>query len=212
MPRLPFWPPQPLNFRECDRGSPDDLILVVKEKENEKACSFSRWRSLAGQPHVTGGAVARAGCGGSGDEEEKAEQEDPTEATRLTQEDGSRDSSHEHVEREEQGASREDGSVVVVRVSGTETLPYAGNYGTLEGEPQAAVDAVVEHEPTDYEVPEGNVGGAFGSFSKSQPGEGELKVQIVAGGVVVAESITYTESGWGEGSVRWSPQGVEEVY
>jgi hypothetical protein len=147
-----------------------------------------------------------AGCGGAGGEEQQAEQEDTTEATHAAQ--NARNSSHEHVEQE---PSSEEAVRVVVRVAGTEGLPYAGNYGTLEGEPQAVVDAVVEHEPTDYDVPDGHVGGAFAIFTKSEPGEGELKMQIVVDDAVVAESITYAESGWGEGSVRWSPQGVEEV-
>jgi hypothetical protein len=99
----------------------------------------------------------------------------------------------------------------MVRVSGTEGLRYAGNYGTLEGEPQA-VDDVVRHEPTDYDVLDGDVGGAFARLSKIESGEeGQLTVQIVVAGEEVAGSITYTESGRGEGSVRWSPQGVEET-
>jgi hypothetical protein len=99
-------------------------------------------------------------------------------------------------------------SRVVVSVSGTYGLGYAGNYGTLDGQPQT-VNATVEDEPTDYDVQYGDSNGAFADLQKTQESsEGELRVQILVDGALVAESATYSEPGWGGATVRWSSQGV----
>jgi hypothetical protein len=123
------------------------------------------------------GALLVAGCGGSQDEE--ADIDVP--------------------------ASPEESTNVVVRVSGTEGVTYSGNYGTLEG-PAEIVDHTVGAEPTDYEVQvqEGVSDGVFASFRKTEPGQGELRVQIVADEKVVVESKTLAELGAADAA--WLPQ------
>ncbi len=95
-----------------------------------------------------------------------------------------------------------DVAVVVVRVSGTQGTPYAGEYGPTDQEPQR-VEGTLRAEPTDYEVK--NVqGGFFDSglkpvfvlFWKTRPAdEGTLKVEILVDGVVSAENETSVELG-----------------
>ncbi len=110
---------------------------------------------------------------------------------------------------EEEGSnpppSPEEASSVVVRVSGTEGLAYAGDYGTLTGEPQIVEDALGS-EPEEYEVEieEGTAEGVSASFQKTEPGAGRLKAEIVADGEVVTESTTYAE--FGSIIVDWLPQ------
>lgn len=123
------------------------------------------------------GALLMAGCGGSQDE--AADIDVP--------------------------ARPEEATNVVVRVSGTEGVAYSGNYGTLEG-PAEIVDDTVGAEPTDYEVQvqEGVSDGVFASFRKTEPGQGELRVQIVADEKVVVESRTLAELGAADAA--WLPQ------
>ena len=118
-----------------------------------------------------------AGCGGSQDEE--ADIDVPT--------------------------SPEEATNVVVRVSGTEGVAYSGNYGTLAG-PVEIVDDTVGAEPTDYEVQvqEGVSDGVIASFRKSEPGQGELRVQTLADEKVVVESRTLAELG--AANADWIPQ------
>jgi hypothetical protein len=122
------------------------------------------------------GALLVAGCGGSQDEADIDVPASPEEATN-----------------------------VVVRVSGTEGVAYSGNYGTLEG-PAEIVDDAIGAEPTDYEieVQEGGSDGVFASFRKTEPGQGELRVQTVADEKVVVESRTLAELGAAD--VAWLPQ------
>src|SRR5918993_2378563 len=118
-----------------------------------------------------------AGCGGSQDEE--ADIDVPT--------------------------SPEEATNVVVRGSGTEGIAYSGNYGTLAG-PVEIVDDTVRAEPTDYEVQvqEGANDGVIASFQKTEPGQGELRVQTVADEKVVVESRTLAERG--AANADWLPQ------
>jgi hypothetical protein len=92
---------------------------------------------------------------------------------------------------------------VVVRVSGTEGVPYTGDYGTIAGDLQT-VDDTLENEPTEYEVEVGQGGpdGVTASFQKVQPG-GRLKAEILADDEVVVESTTYAE--FGSVIVYWLP-------
>jgi hypothetical protein len=102
-------------------------------------------------------------------------------------------------------ASPEEANNVVVRVSGTEGVSYSGNYGTLAG-PVELVDETVGAEPTDYEVQvqEGASDGVIASFQKTEPGQGELKVQTLADEKVVVESRTLAERG--AANADWLPQ------
>lgn len=122
------------------------------------------------------GALLVAGCGGSQDE---ADLDVP--------------------------ARPEEASSVVVRVSGTEGVAFSGNYGTLEG-PVEIVDDTIEAEPTEYEVQvqEGVSDGVVASFRKTEPGQGELRVQTLADEKVVVESRTLAELGAADAA--WLPQ------
>jgi hypothetical protein len=100
--------------------------------------------------------------------------------------------------------SLEEAREVVVRVSGTEGVPYTGDYGTIAGDLQI-VDGTLENEPTEYEVEVGQGGpeGVTASFQKVQPGGGRLKAEILADDEVVVESTTYAE--FGSVIVNWLP-------
>jgi hypothetical protein len=102
--------------------------------------------------------------------------------------------------------SPEEASSVVVRVSGTEGLAYSGTYGTLVGSLEPVDDAIVGAEPTDYEVEvrAGVLDGVIAGFRKSQPGQGELRVQTLADEKVVVESRTLAELG--TANADWLPQ------
>lgn len=101
--------------------------------------------------------------------------------------------------------SPEEAEEVVVRVSGTEGVAYSGDYTTLAAEPQD-VNATLEGEPTDYAVTiePGVADGVTAFFRKTEPGEGELRAQILADGEVVTESATYAE--FGSIIVDWLPE------
>ncbi len=103
-------------------------------------------------------------------------------------------------------ASPEEATDVVVRVSGTEGVAYSGNYGTLAGPVEIVEDATVGAEPTDYEVQvqEGASDGVIASFRKTEPGQGELRVQTLADEKVVVESRTLAELG--AANADWLPQ------
>jgi len=111
-------------------------------------------------------------------------------------------------------ASPEEAGELVVRVSGTEGTAYSGSYENImgEGEPQI-VDETLGDEPTEYEVEigEGTSDGVSAFFEKTQPGGGELKVEILADGEVITESTTYAE--FGSVIVDWFPQSgpLEEI-
>lgn len=96
-------------------------------------------------------------------------------------------------------AGPEEASSVVVRVSGTEGVPYLGFYGTVaEEEELEGVEDVVGAEPTDYEVevPEGMPSAnVFVEFEKTEPGQGELKAQILGDDKVVEEAKTLSRLG-----------------
>ena len=124
-----------------------------------------------------GGLLLVAGCGGSQDE---ADLDAP--------------------------ARPEEASNVVVRVSGTEGVAYSGNYGTLAGPVELVEDDTVRAEPTDYEVQvqEGASDGVIASFRKTEPGQGELRVQTLADEKVVVESWTLADLG--AANADWLPQ------
>jgi hypothetical protein len=99
-------------------------------------------------------------------------------------------------------ASPEEASNVVVRVSGTEGVAYSGDYGSITGEPELVEDTVGS-APTDYEVEvqEGAADSVIATFQKVEPGQGELRVQILGDDKVVAEGRTLAERGLT--SVEW---------
>lgn len=101
--------------------------------------------------------------------------------------------------------SPEEAGEVVVRVSGTDGIEYSGTYGTIEGMLQTVEDSVGS-EPTDYavEVAEGVSDGVTAGFQKIQPGEGELRVEILADNQIVVESRTLAE--FGAVNADWFPQ------
>ena len=113
------------------------------------------------------------------------------------------------------GGSEEEGPVpstpeeagnVLVRVSGAQGTAYTGNYGTLGGELRIVEDTLGD-EPQEYEVQieESRPDGVSASFRKSEAGTGELKAEIVADEVVVAESRTRVPNG--SVIVDWIPEG-----
>lgn len=101
--------------------------------------------------------------------------------------------------------SPEDAGQVMVRVSGTEGIAYSGIYGNISGELQT-IDDTLGTEPTDYEieVQEGVSDGVTAALQKTESGQGELKVQILADDQVVVESRTLAELG--EVNADWFPQ------
>jgi hypothetical protein len=102
-------------------------------------------------------------------------------------------------------ASPEEASEVVVRVSGAEGTAYSGTYGSIEGDLQL-VDDTIGAEPTEYqvEVEEGVADGVTAGFQKTQPGTGELKLEILADDEVIVESRTFAE--FGAANADWFPQ------
>jgi hypothetical protein len=103
-------------------------------------------------------------------------------------------------------ASPEEATNVVVRVSGTQGVAYSGNYGTFAGPVELVEDETIGAEPTDYEVQvqEGASDGVIASFQKTEPGQGELRVQTLADEKVVVESRTLAELG--AANADWLPQ------
>lgn len=98
----------------------------------------------------------------------------------------------------------EEAGDVVVRVSGTEGVEYEGDYGPPL-DPQL-VEGTLEGDLTEYEVDLGEgarADGVVAVFAKTQPSPGELRAEILADGVLVAESTTYVE--FGSVSVDYPP-------
>ncbi len=102
-------------------------------------------------------------------------------------------------------ASPEEAGEVVVRVSGAEGIAYSGTYGSIEGDLQT-VDDTIGAEPTEYqvEVEEGVADGVTAGFQKTQPGTGELNVEILADDEVIVDSRTFAE--FGAANADWFPQ------
>ena len=102
-------------------------------------------------------------------------------------------------------AGPEEAGEVVVRVSGAEGTAYSGTYGSIEGDLQI-VDDTIGAEPTEYqvEVEEGVADGVTAGFQKTQPGTGELNVEILADDEVIVESRTFAE--FGAANADWFPQ------
>jgi hypothetical protein len=102
-------------------------------------------------------------------------------------------------------ASPEEAGEVVVRVSGAEGIAYSGTYGSIEGDLQI-VDDTIGAEPTEYqvEVEEGVADGVTAGFQKTQPGTGDLNVEILADDEVIVESRTFAE--FGAANADWFPQ------
>ena len=104
-------------------------------------------------------------------------------------------------------ANPEEAGEVMVRVSGTESIAYAGTYGNLEQEGvPPTIEDTLRDEPAEYEVEieEGVSDGVSAFFEKTEPGVGELEAEILADGEVIAESTTYAE--FGSVIVDWFPQ------
>ena len=109
-------------------------------------------------------------------------------------------------------ASPEEAGELVVRVSGAEGIAYSGTYGSIEGDLQT-VDDTIGAEPMDYqvEVEEGVADGVTAGFQKTQPGTGELNVEILADDEVIVESRTFAE--FGAANADWFPQiGLPEEF
>ncbi len=81
---------------------------------------------------------------------------------------------------------------VVIRVYGTQGLPFGGSYATILGG-QKRVEGELGLQPIEYEVPAG-FGDGYASFQK-QATEGELKAEILVNGQVVKERKTDAEYG-----------------
>jgi copper transport protein len=105
----------------------------------------------------------------------------------------------------EEPASKVD---VVVRMSGTPGIYYLGAYGEPVKGAQA-VDGTLGIEPTDYElkVEDSASGSVSAAFRKTLPGEGTLKLEILADGEVVTEREASAEST--SVAASWIPRGKE---
>jgi hypothetical protein len=83
-------------------------------------------------------------------------------------------------------------STVVVRISGTEGVDYAGSYGLL-GDKQERLTGTIGAEPTSYEVPVEERGpvyeDVYANFMKLVP-EGHLRVEVLSEGEVVLGKTT----------------------
>jgi hypothetical protein len=86
---------------------------------------------------------------------------------------------------------------VVVRISGTKGVDYAGSYGLL-GDKQERLTDTVGSEPTSYEVPVEESGpvyeDVYANFMKLVP-EGHLRVQVLSEGEVVSSKTTRAYEG-----------------
>ena len=95
---------------------------------------------------------------------------------------------------------------VVVRVSGTQGVPFSGSYGTAR-EGMSSVDGMLGPQPTDYDVPLSS--GAFdfdvvsATFQK-QASQGELQVEVLVDGAVEKSQETTAE--YGVVTLSYSPQ------
>ncbi len=90
---------------------------------------------------------------------------------------------------------------IVVRVTGDEGIPFSGNYGELDGS-----QSVQGTTPMEYEVPIDTGLASIDSLTavmQKEGAEGELTVQIVRDGKVVAERSTTAE--YGLVDLAWSP-------
>jgi copper transport protein len=92
-------------------------------------------------------------------------------------------------------AAQEAASNVAVRVSGTPGTPYSGTYGTSDK--TRIANNILRTGFTEYEVAieDGVSGEVSAAFRKTQPGEGLLRVEIVADDAVVAGRETSEELG-----------------
>jgi hypothetical protein len=83
-------------------------------------------------------------------------------------------------------------STVLVRISGTEGVHYAGSYGLL-GDKQERLTDTIGAGPTSYEVPVEEKGpvyeDVYANFMKLVP-EGHLRVEVLSDGKVVSSKTT----------------------
>jgi hypothetical protein len=83
-------------------------------------------------------------------------------------------------------------SAVVVRISGTQGVDYAGSYGLL-GDEQERLTGTIGAGPTSYEVPVEERGpvyeDVYANFIKLVP-EGHLRVDVLSDGKVVSSKTT----------------------
>ena len=88
-------------------------------------------------------------------------------------------------------------STVVVRISGTEGVDYAGSYGLL-GDKQERLTGTIGAGPTSYEVPVEERGpvyeNVYANFMKLVP-EGRLRVEVLSDGKVVLGKTTRAYEG-----------------
>ena len=88
-------------------------------------------------------------------------------------------------------------STVVVRLSGTEGVDYAGSYGLL-GDKQERLTGTIGAGPTSYEVPVEERGpvyeNVYANFMKLVP-EGRLRVEVLSDGKVVLGKTTRAYEG-----------------
>lgn len=91
---------------------------------------------------------------------------------------------------------------VVIRVYGTQGLPFEGSYATILGG-QKRVEGELGPQPIEYEVPVG-FGDGFASFRKGAM-EGELRAEILVNGQVIKKRRTEAEDGLV--TMFYSPQG-----
>ncbi|CAA9478162.1 MAG: hypothetical protein AVDCRST_MAG25-2585 [uncultured Rubrobacteraceae bacterium] len=108
---------------------------------------------------------------------------------------------------EETGAAAEESArTATVRLSGTEGTIYAGSYGNLDGSEYA--EGLLEGEPVEFTVDLRESGFDVVNASFSKPGvddDGTLKIEILAGGEVVAEQEAETQ--YGTLNLTWSSEG-----
>ena len=91
---------------------------------------------------------------------------------------------------------------VVIRVYGTQGLPFEGSYGTMLGG-QKMLKGELGPQPTEYEVPVG-FGEGYASFRKSAV-EGQLRAEILVNGQVIKQRKTDAE--YGVVTMFYSPYG-----
>ncbi len=129
---------------------------------------------------------ALAGCGSGGEEDGAPNANEPREGPVTTPENPGAP------EPPEEGEAREN---IVVRLSGTPGMVFAGSYGNLDRSEYA--EDVIEDEPVEYEVDVRDNGfdTVSASFVNYGADGGTLVVEILMDGEVVAESDTSLQYG-----------------
>lgn len=100
-----------------------------------------------------------------------------------------------------QPAPGEPGEPIVIQVSGTDGIPFSGNYGDMEGG-QSVDGTVPQSYETDISQDIMDMDILTANFQKNGAG-GELTVEITRGDEVLASQTTTAE--YGVVDVTWSP-------